>query len=314
MLMRRSCLLLFAALLLVAHFSAAEAQADEVRLLFAGSSSTYWNDMPREIAKLVSEKLIDKPGVKVTPEIVGRSGSDIRVYSEPGFDRYEYGVRRGQTFVEKLREEKPDLVVLQVVCGFITEEGSELKDNLHAQAITSYCKEIRAAGGEPVFYEMGWGRKEREAEGRRRILELARENKIKFYAPCSTAWAQVYAERPKLELQHPQDAAHPGDAGHFLNLACFYAALTGQSPEGKLPRTFAVWPHGLPKPETEEAKAAEKTRIEAFKPDAYQAKMPKWMYRNMSLKLTATLSEETAAYLEAVAWKTHQQTRAQLQP
>ena len=135
--------------------------------------------------------------------------------------------------------------------------------------MTKYCDAIRAAGGEPMFYEMGWGKDDKHVEGRTRILDLAVKNKIKLFAPCSTAWARVYAEKPDIALQHPNDNSHPGDAGHFLNLACFYAALTGESPVGKLPRSFHVWPHG--KYDADEAKLA------AFKPDAYQAAMAKWM-------------------------------------
>lgn len=283
-----------------------------VRLLFAGSSSTYYNDLPREVAGLVDGRLAARPRAKVVPEIVGRSGSDIRVYSEDGFDRYEYGVKKGQTFLQKLADEKPDLVVLQVVCGFITANEPKPGGAAHAEAVTRYCGAVRAAGGEPVFYEMGWGRGEKEAEGRKRIFELAVKNKVALYAPCSSAWARVYKEKPELALQHPKDGAHPGDAGHFLNLACFAAALTGESPVGTLPRTFPVWPHGAPKPETEEQKAAEAERLAKFKPDEYQAKMPKWMHRGMAFRQTATLGEETAKYLETVAWETWQDVSKRL--
>jgi hypothetical protein len=155
---------------------------------------------------------------------------------------------------------------------------------------------------------MGWGKGPRETEGRQRIFELARRNKVRWFVPCSTAWARVYDEKPELALQHPRDASHPGDAGHFLNLACFYASLTEQSPVGRLPRKFPVWPHAMGKPETEEAKAAEAARVSAFEPDAYQAKMPRWMRRNMSMNLTAELDEATASYLETVAWETWQKT------
>jgi hypothetical protein len=279
--------------------------AEPVTLLFAGSSSTYWNDFPREVARVVDGKMTGHLGAKVTPEIVGRSGSDIRVYLEPGFNRYEYGVKPGQSFLDKIRDEKPAFVVLQTVCRFIMGDDDPTKTGeAHAKAITTYCESIRAAGGEPIFFEMGWGKSEREAEGRKRILDLARPNKITLFAPCSSAWARVYAEKPDLALQHPQDNAHPGDAGHFLNLACFYAALTGQSPVGKLPRTLQVWPHG--KYEADEAKLA------AFKPDNYQAKMPKWMHKHMSMNATATLDEETSKYLENVAWETWQQLSRQL--
>lgn len=278
---------------------------EETTLLFAGSSSMYWNDLPREVAKLVDGKLATHPNTKVIPEAVGRSGSDIRIYLEPGFSRYEYGVKPGQTFLEKIAAEKPDLVAMMVVCRFIMGDDAPEEGNPdHAAAVTTYCEAIRAAGGEPIFYEVGWGKDDKHVEGRKRILELARKNRITLFAPCSTAWARVHAERPELALQHPQDNVHPGDAGHFLNLACFYAALTRESPVGKLPRTFHVWPHG--KYEADEAKLA------AFQPDAYQAKMAKWMFKHMSMNATATLDEETATYLETVAWETWQAVSAQL--
>lgn len=286
---------------------------ERTTLLFAGSSSMYWNDLPREVARAVDGKIAGHIGKKIVPEAVGRSGSDIRVYLEPRFNRYEYGVKPGQTFLQKLAEEKPELVALMVVCRFIMGDDDPAKTgSAHADAVTKYCEAIRAAGGEPIFYEMGWGKDERTAEGRKRIFDLAVKNKVRLFAPCATAWARVQAERPQLALQHPKDSSHPGDAGHFLNLACFYAALTHESPVGKLPRTFPVWPHGLAKAESEEAKAAEAAKLAAFKPDEYQVRMAKWMFRNMAERLTATLDEETARYLETVAWETWQDVNRRL--
>jgi hypothetical protein len=286
--------LLPALLCAVSGFSQA---ADPVKLLFAGSSSMYWNDLPREVARLVDGKLATHPGATVIPEAVGRSGSDIRVYLEPGFARYEYGVKPGQTFLEKIAAEKPDIVAMMVVCRFIMGDDAPAEGNPdHAAAVTMYCEAIRAAGGEPMFYEMGWGKDDRHVEGRKRILDLARRNRITLFAPCSSAWDRVHAERPELALQHPEDNAHPGDGGHFLNLACFHAALTRESPVGKLPRTFHVWPHGK--------YAADEAKLAAFEPDAYQATMAKWMFKHMAMQATATLEEETASYLETVAWET----------
>lgn len=305
--MRSSTLL---PLIAAAAFTAALASAAPapVRLLFVGSSSAYWNDLPREVARAVNGQVARHPGADVVPAIVGRSGSDIRVYLEPGFNRYEYGVKPGQTFLQKLADERPELVVLMTVARFIMGDDDPTKTGqAHADAVTQYCDAIRAAGGEPVFYEMGWGRSEREAEGRQRLFGLAVRNRIRLFAPCSSAWARVYRERPDIALQHPKDNAHPGDAGHFLNVACFYAALTGRSPVGVLPRTYPVWPHAMPKPETEAERAAEAARIAAFQPDAYQATLAKWMYRHLAMNLTAALDEPTASYLERVAWETWQE-------
>lgn len=102
---------------------------------------------------------------------------------------------------------------------------------------------------------------------------------------------------PRCKTSSPPSCCH-----HIL--ACFYAALTGESPLGKLPRTFHVWPHG--KHEADDA------RLAAFKPDAHPAKMAKWMFEHMRMNATATLDEETARYLETVAWETWRQTQSSL--
>jgi hypothetical protein len=191
-------------LLLLSVLSFPLSAAEPVKLLFAGSSSMYWNDLPREVAKLVDGKIAGQTGRSVIPEAVGRSGSDIRVYLEPGFDRSEYGVKPGQTFLDKLAAEKPDIVATMVVCRFIMgDDAPQAGQPDHAEAVTKYCAAMRAAGGEPMFYEMGWGKTEREAGGRQRILELAVKNKVRLFAPCSSAWARVYRERPDQALATP---------------------------------------------------------------------------------------------------------------
>ena len=278
------------------------AEDHPMRLLFAGSSSTYFNDLPGEVAKVVSGQVSGHPGAPVSAEIVGRSGSDIRVYQDPGFRDYQYGVKPGQTFLNKVHDERFDYVVLQVVCRFIMgDDDPKGSGKSHAEAVTHYCAEARAAGSEPVFYEMGWGSGDRENEGRRRILELAVKNQVRVFAPCSTAWARVRASRPGLDLQEPRDRSHPGHVGHFLNLACFYAAFTREDPTGRLPRTYHVWPH-----ESREEKEARKAERDAayarFRPDTYQERLPGWMRRNAGAGVTHTLPDGLARELEGHAW------------
>ncbi len=300
-------------LLVATAFSSGHVIAAEpaVRLLFAGSSSTYWNDLPGEVAKLVSGRIAKADSRPVTAEIVGRSGSDIRVYLDQDCN-YQYGVRSGQSFLDKVRDEKFDYVCLMVVCRFITGDGEDNPDGkAHAAAVTRYCQAIRDAGGEPVFYEMGWGSGEREVEGRRRMLELAKQNRIRIYAPCSTAWTRIRSERPDLELQHRGDKSHPGDLGHFANLACFYAALTGQSPEGRLPRRFHVWPH-LSKDEKEQRREQLDASFSKFKPDSYQARLPEWMRRNAGAGFVGQISDDDARYIERVAWEVWQEKQREL--
>ncbi|MCA9037407.1 MAG: hypothetical protein KDA91_19860, partial [Planctomycetaceae bacterium] len=129
--------------------------------------------------------------------------------------------------------------------------------------------------------------------------------------PCSSAWARVYEERPDLALQHPQDGSHPGDVEHFLNLACFYAALTRTSPKGKLPREFHVWPHL-----NKEQNAARRHELDAsyakFQPNDYQARLPERMRRNAGAGFIGRVGEQDARYLEQVAWEVWQATHRYL--
>ncbi|WP_197454242.1 alpha/beta hydrolase [Stieleria varia] len=291
--------------------TAVSAKNDTMRILFAGSSSTYWNDMPNEVAKVISGSGGLVQNRKVDADLVGRSGSDIRVYLDPKCD-YQYGVKRGQSFLDKVRDEPFDYVVLMTVCRFIMGDGEGNADGqAHRDAITQYCHSIRQSGSEPVFYEVGWGTTDREAQGRERIRKLARDNNIKIYVPCSTAWAKVRTERPELQLQHPNDKSHPGDVGHFLNLACFYAALVQQSPEGRLPRDYHVWPH-LTKDENTSLSDQLETAFAKFQPDAYQVKLPEWMRRNAGAGYMGHVSEEDAKYLEQVAWESYLAVKAEL--
>ena len=99
-----------------------ETANETLRILFAGSSSTYWNDMPNEIAKVISQQgglIGQRP---VVADLVGRSGSDIRVYLDPKCN-YQYGVKPGQSFLDKARDEEFDYVVLMCVCRFIMGDG-----------------------------------------------------------------------------------------------------------------------------------------------------------------------------------------------
>ena len=152
--------------------------------------------MPNEVAKVISQQ----GGLIGTP--TGHCGysSDAAAatfaFPDPKCN-YQYGVKPGQSFLDKVRDEKFDYVVLMCVCRFIMGDGEGNADGrAHRDAITKYCQAIRQAGSEPVFYEMGWGTTDREALGRERILELARENEIDVYAPYSTAWARVRPSDP----------------------------------------------------------------------------------------------------------------------
>ncbi|MCL4195042.1 MAG: hypothetical protein KJZ87_25100, partial [Thermoguttaceae bacterium] len=174
------------------------------------------------------------------------------------------------------------------------------------RSLDTYCEAIRAAGGTPVFYEMGWGRDEIAAAGREKILAAAIRNRVTRFAPCSTAWNRVRRERADLELHNPPDRAHPGTLGCYLNLCCFFAALTGKQPSG-LPLELPVWRHLS----DEENKAAEND-VQKAEFDEYDARLPGWMKRLVVTATVERLAPETAAYLQTIAWEEYQAAQERL--
>lgn len=228
-------------------------------------------------------------------DLVGKSGTGIHVYLRPGFAA-QYGLRPGQTVAEKIAKERYDFVVLQVPAEFINgPEGNE-----HDRSIDVYCQAIRAAGGEPVIYEMGWGRGEEAQVGRQMIFATAVRNRATRLAPCSSAWERVRRERPDLDLQNPPDGAHPGTLGGYLNLCCFIAALTEKRPDG-LPYELAIWRHL-----SDEQKTAANAKMERAEFDTYDAALPSWMRRMAFTAKTVKVDAPTALYLQGVAWSEYQ--------
>ena len=132
--------------------------------------------------------------------------------------------------------------------------------------------------------------------GRDMILDEALKNQVKMYAPCSRAWKQVRDERPDIELHNLPDTDHPGTLGTYLNICCFYAALTGKSPVG-LPADISFWPRfGAFDKEVAAGK------LESASLDYYHEVMPEWM-KLISIMATDTeIDPSTAAYLQETAW------------
>ena len=215
----------------------------------------------------------------------------MHVYLRPGFVA-QYGLTPGQTIVEKIATEKYDFVVLQVPAEFINgPEGDE-----HDRSIDVYCRAIRDAGGEPLIYEMGWGRDQEAEVGREKIFAAAVRNRVTRFAPCSSAWERVRRERPDLELQNPPDTAHPGTLGGYLNLCCFVATLTEKRPEG-LPDELAIW-----RQLSDEEKKTANEQMGQADFDPYDAALPSWMRRMAFMAEDVKIDPQTTQYLQDVAW------------
>ena len=275
---------------------AAEA-TQPIRILWAGSSSIYYHDQP----KVCANWLTRFAGVPAVYELAGRSGTGIHVYLRPDF-KPEYGLKAGETILERIAREKYGFVVLQVPAEFINgPEGEE-----HDRSIDVYCEAIRSAGGIPVIYEMGWGRDEKAAEGRRKIFAAAIRNHVTHFAPCSTSWDRVRRERPDLDLQNPPDKAHPGTLGCYLNLCYFCAAITGKEP-ADLPWDLTIWRHLS---DEEKKDAASVVATASF--DEYDAKLPNWMKRLVVTAELQSIDVETAKYVHRVAWEEYQRAQNRL--
>lgn len=278
------------ATLTCAAASATEAERKPVRMLWAGSSSLYYHNQPKVTAELLT-KLAGMPAVA---DLVGKSGTGVHVYLRPGF-KAEFGLKPGETVLDKIARGNYDYLVLQAPAEFIYgKPDSEEFD----KSLDIYCAAIRKVGAQPFFYEMGWGKGEDAVAGRQKIFEAAVRNQVTLFAPCSTAWARVRRERPDLELQNLPDTAHPGTLGLYLNLCCYYAAFTGKEPKG-IPETVGIWPH-LKDPEQKKTLAE---RVKATKFDEYDAALAGWMKNHVVNTQQVTLEPQTAAYLRQVAWE-----------
>lgn len=273
-----------------------------IRILWAGSSSTYFHDMPRQVARLVSSRIRKRPRAAVFSKLVGRSGDGIHVYLRPGFHHYEYGVKPGKTFLDVVREGRYDYVVLQAFCKFVVgPQGDE-----HDRAFDVYCKEVRDSGAIPVIYEMGWERGDLGDAARARIFSIAVRNKVTEFVPCSTAWRRLRMERPDLELQNPEDLLHPGVLGNYLNIACFVSEFTGLPPVG-MPTAFPVWGK-LSESERETIKeSTDRARL-----DPYTAALPMWMRMHSLGARKVSIDDDSARYLRLVAWQEWSNMRRRL--
>ncbi len=268
-----------------------------IRMLWLGSSSLYFHNQP----KVTTEWLTKFGNMPAKAEVAGRSGTGVHVYLRENF-KAEYGLKPGQTVLQKIAEDKYNYVVLQVPAEFINgPEGDE-----HDKSLDIYCKAIREAGGQTVFYEMGWGRDEKADIGRQKIFAAAARNRVTMVAPCSTAWQRVRKEKPQFELHNLPDTAHPGTLGCYLNLCCFYAAFTGKEPPPNVPATISIWHLTA----DEKTAAAAKAKTAHF--DEYDAALAGWMKTLVVAGKTASVSDDTATYLRKVAWKEYQSMQKRL--
>jgi len=272
-----------------------EATTKAVRILCLGSSSMYFHDMPRDTAAWLTRYA----GTPAQSELAGRSGTAVYKYLQPDF-KIEYGLTKGQTVLDKIRDGKYQFVVLQVPTDYLAGRGDNNREEFIA-GLDVYIKAIRQSGAKPLFYEQGWGDDELFDTGDRLLFELAQKYDVPV-APCRSAWKRIRWERPDLELHNLPDRTHPGTLGKYVNLCCFYAALTGNSPVGLAVREVSFWP-----PLTDEQKKQARDRLSALTvTDPYMAQLAGWMQVRSVMSETIKLDDELAAYLQKASWETCQ--------
>jgi hypothetical protein len=265
----------------------------ELRLLWLGSSSTYYHDAPRDAAAWISEA---DNNLTAESNLIGRSGTAVYKYLEPDF-RFEYGLKQGDSLLTHINQEKYHFVILQVPTDYLAGRGDNDREAF-VQGLRSLVQASREAGSKPVFYEQGWGEDHLFDSGDKLLAELAGELKVPV-APCRTAWRRIRQERPGLELHNLPDRTHPGTLGKYVNLCCFYAVITGQSPVGLSFRDSGTWPRL-----TDEQKKQASERLKATPVlDDYVSKLPSWMQRNSISTRTVTLDGELAGYFQKIAWE-----------
>ncbi|MFW6304032.1 MAG: hypothetical protein ACOC2L_05355, partial [Candidatus Sumerlaeota bacterium] len=233
--MKRYWILLFCASLLSIAAAVDSKDSDTKKILWLGSSSTYFHNMPDQVAKVLTKKT----GTEYKSHLVGRGGTLINVYLAPTFvESNHYGLKKdkSETVLDHIAGGDYDYAVLQV--GTVSLSPASPDNNTKGnrgfgrEHLDIYCEVLKKAGTTPIFYEQGWeqgGKSEASDAGQAVLFQAAVDNGGRI-APCRTAWKRAWKERPELELNDLPDRTHPGRLGLYLNMCCFYAAITGESP------------------------------------------------------------------------------------
>ena len=225
-------LTLFLPLLFIWNFS----QAKQNQILFLGSSSTYYHNMPKQVAYWIDGA---STYGNVTHHWVGESGTWTYKYLAPGFQPkkglpggYEGGV------LDYIRNSRYKWISLQVAIGDWAE---------WEEAIPKYAAAAKVAGSELLLYEQGWEQTSPKVIDQSPLLKIAKEQGVRV-VPCGSAWDLVRKDYPKWDLQdsyfnqekgYPtRDGTHPGLIGNYLNQACFVATVMSRHPESFMVDNF----------------------------------------------------------------------------
>jgi hypothetical protein len=212
-----------------------------IRVLFVGSSYTYFNNLGDIVAAIAAS---DPEGPIIEPTLAPYAGgSSLQTHLDNGSTR------------KLVASEKWDYVILQEtsLMGGSEDNGGTIAKppTAYIQAVRTWVPLIRAVGAKPVLL-MTWGRRLPRPDGasamQKDVAEavnaMGRELSVDV-APVGLAFEEARSRLVTLEL-HTYDGAHPSAAGSYLAGLVVYATLTGRNPMGApgliYGRTFTALP------------------------------------------------------------------------
>ncbi len=189
-----------------------------LRVLFIGSSLTYYNNLPSQVTALAAD--LNAP---VHADSVTIGGPLSRILTKK---------------VDAIRKGGWDAVIIQ---GYSLEPLQDPDGFFTAAALLA--QEARSAGAEVVFFETwacapespwysaawtGGNFKEMQA-GLRKAYTLAAEDAGGRVAWVGDAWEMVLVEHEEIKL-HSSDGKHPNERGSYLAACVLTALLTDRDP------------------------------------------------------------------------------------
>lgn len=221
--MKRNLLWTLLLLLPVSGFSQS---ADSLRVLWIGNSYTFFNDMPSTAREIASTQ-----GVKL---------SCTRFLT--GGERFS-GHLTNRDLLDAIAAGGWDFVVLQEQSSIPALNTAQVARDVYPFAYRLDSLVHASSPDAKVVFYMTWGHKNgtvrptpeypltqyyREMQERLKTsyLEMTYDNNA-WCAPVGMAWQQVRAERPDIELYHP-DTFHPSAEGSYLAACVIFATISGK--------------------------------------------------------------------------------------
>ncbi len=209
-------LVLFAACLpSVAPATGIPVVAGNRRVLFVGNSLTYYNDLPAMVQSLARS--------------AGDTALRTAVIAEPDFaleDHYYVG-----TVQKTLERSDWEFVVLQQGTSALPASQAHLRS-----WTTQFAPLIRAAGAEPVLYQV-WPMTSRRFDAEAAVTSYfnAAVAVQGIFAPAGDAFTDALALDPDVDV-YAGDGLHPSQRGTYVAAVVILSRLNGTAPESLPPR------------------------------------------------------------------------------